>query len=358
MRRTNRVLVLAGAIIAALPAIAQPLESGPTANDRKLPGAEVLAERAEALRPFARSQAGEAFLEATKHLPDRLRRYLWVDRMFTVAYTEAEYAELNERQKRQLRFRPVTELAYYMGISERPLLDFLALDLAVFDTPMASPEGLAGKKVLLYNPRVITQGWLLASLGADVTILHHQVRMRGLYSQHQDTGAVENFNDGPDGSLRFIYADWPSEAVEDMGEGYDLVIVSDWISQGLSMPMALPPRWITPGKPLRAMASSPDDFLKSVAQIMSPGGRFISYAYGPIEPRQAAQSQPYSDVRSPYSSEAIEESGLELLVLDADDSRALLNASVATDYQEQEINEEGVPTMIAAYTLFEKPNAD
>lgn len=342
----------------ALPAIAQPLESGPTANDRKLPGAEILAERAETLRPFARTDVGGAFLEATKHLPDRLRRYLWVDRMFTVAYTEAEYAELNERQQRQLRFRPVTELAYYMGISERPLLDFLALDLAVFDTPMASPDGLAGKKVLLYNPRVITQGWLLASLGADVTILHHQVRMRGLYSQHQDSGTVENIGDGPDGSLRLIYADWPSETVEDMGEGYDLVIVSDWISQGLSMPMALPPRWITPGRPLRAMDSSPDDFLKSAAQIMSPGGRFISYAYGPIEPRQAAQSQPYSDVRSPYSSEAIEESGLELLVLDADDSRALLNASVATDYQEQEINEEGVPTMIAAYTLFEKPNAD
>ncbi|GAB5497348.1 MAG: hypothetical protein Phyf2KO_24280 [Phycisphaerales bacterium] len=358
MRSVKRLFVLAGAMFVATHATSQPLESGITANDDKLPGLEVLHDRADALIPIARTETGAAYLEATKKLPNRLRRYLYVDRRFTMAYPEAEFNELDDRVKSQLRIRPVTELAYYMGISERPLLDFLPVDLVVGGTEMESTSELAGRKILLYNPRVITQGWLLASLGADVTILHNQIRMKGLYSQHKDSGAVESAVDGPDGSIRFIYADWPSEAAENIGEGYDLVIVSDWISQGLSMRTAVPPRWVTPGRPMREMGSTPDDFLKAVAEIMAPGGRFINYAYGPIEPRRAAQSQPYSNVRSPYSTEAIAETGLELLVLDADDSRAFLDASMVTDYQDSPLNPEGVPTMLAAYTLFVKPNTD
>lgn len=358
MRSAKRLLVIAGVIVAATNAASQPLASGPTSNDEKLPGLEVLHERADALLPIARTDTGAAFLEATKKLPKRLRRYLWVNQRFTLAYTESQYADLSDREKNFLRFRPVTELAYYAGIAERPLMDFLPLDLVVHGTGMESSEGLAGRKILLYNPRVSTQGWLLASLGADVTILHDQVRMSGVYAQYKDHGTVESVVDGPDGSLRFIRADWPNQSVENIGEGYDIVIVSDWISAGLSIRNEVPPRWVTPGRPLREMASSPDQFLAGIAQILAPGGRFITYAYGPIEPRLAASTQPYSNVRAPYSIEAITDSGLDLVVLDADDSDAFLKASVATNYQNPSLNEEGVPTMIAAYTIFVKPATD
>lgn len=352
------MLVIAGAVFAATHAASQPLATGPTSNDEKLPGVEILHDRADALLPSARTETGAAFLEATKRLPTRLRRYLWVNQKFSVAYSEAQYADLSEREKNPLRFRPVTELAYYMGIAERPLMDFLPIDLVVHGTDMESPEGLARRKILLYNPRVSTQGWLLASLGADVTILHDQVRMSGVYSQYKDYGTVESVIDGPDGSLRFIRADWPNQPAEDMGDGYDIVIVSDWISEGLSIRSAVPPRWVTPGRPMREMASSPDQFLGGVAQILAPGGRFITYAYGPIEPRRAAMSQPYSNVRAPYTAEAIADSGLEVFVLDADDSDAFLEASIATDYREPALNDEGIPTLIAAYTIFVKPSTD
>lgn len=358
MRSAKRLLVIAGAMLAATHAASQPLATGPTANDEKLPGVEILHARADALIPTARTETGAAFLEATKKLPNRLRRYLWVNQRFTVAYSEAQYAELSEREKNPLRFRPITELAYYMGISERPLMEFLPVDLVVNGTEMESPEGLAGKKIMLYNPRVSTQGWLLASLGADVTILHDQDRMSGVYSQYKDHGTVENVVDGPDGSLRFIRADWPNQPAENMGDGYDIVMVSDWISEGLSTKSAVPPRWVSPGRPMREMASSPDQFLAGVAQILAPGGRFINYAYGPIEPRKAASSQPYSNVRVPYSPEAIADSGLDVFVLDADDSGAFLEASIATDYRQSAINDEGVPTLIAAYTIFVKPSVD
>jgi SAM-dependent methyltransferase len=343
---------------AGVSASAQPLLDGPINDNEKLPDASYLFERAKDLLPTARTETGKAFLNASELLPKRLRRYMWVDNRFNSAYTEASYNKLESNQKRGLQLRPVTELSYYMGINERPLLDVLPLDLVTSGTELADPVSLAGKKILLYNPRVITQGWLLASLGADVTVLHTQTRMLELYSQTKDVGIVEGVHDFPDGSIELIYADWPNQESTDLGDGFDLIIVSDWLSRGLSLRAQMPPRWTSPGRPLRATESTPDELLSGFAEILSPGGRFITYAYGPMQPRVAAHSQPYSNVRAPYSEAALTDCGLEIFALDMDDSRAVLISSIATDYDEPELNNEGVPTMIAAYTILVKPAVD
>lgn len=349
-------MLLAGGLVATS-GLSQPLSQGLPSDQQEFPGVEVLQERAEGLKAFARTATGEAFLDATHALPEQLRRFLWVDRMFNSAYTEQEYKNLPETRQNLLDFRPVTELAYYMGIRERPLVDFLPLDLAVAGTEMADPSGLAGKKILLYNPRVITQGRLLASLGADVTILHKQIRLRGLYSQPRDVGTIENVGDGPAGSLRLIYADWPTDEA-DLGEGYDLVIISDWLSEGLSNFQFAPPRWVSPRAPMRGMQSSPDEFLEAIGERLAPGGRLIVYAFGPIEPRNEMSSQPYANVRSPFSPEGIEASGLRVLALDADDSKTFLEMSYAGQDMAQALNGEGVPMLSAVYSLFERPAND
>ncbi|PHQ78398.1 MAG: hypothetical protein COB69_10080 [Phycisphaera sp.] len=342
---------------ASLSALAQPLADGMMNDSKILPGIDSLNERAQALIPSARTATGKAFLAAAEHLPNRLRRYMWVDRDFTVAYTEASYADLDDKQKRPLSFRPVTELSYYIGLSERPFLDVLPLDLITSGTEFAEPDNLAGAKVLLYNPRVITQGWLLASLGAEVTVLHTQIRMRELYSQAKDTGAVEGTNGAPDGSLTLIYADWPNEQAGGLGDDFDLIIVSDWLSRGLSQRAEMPPRWISSGKPMRATESTPDEILAGFTEVLAPDGRLILYAYGPMQPRRAGHLLPYSDVRVPFSEQALAECGLTIIARDMDDSKAMLGASIATGYTEPELNNEGVPTMTTAYTIMVKPQA-
>ena len=251
---------------------AQPMVDRVPTDNRKMPGLEVFVEHAGMIKPFARTETGRAFLDAVGSLPNQLRRYLWVDRQFKTAYTEAEYSTLDENQKRGLNFRPVTELAYYMGISERPLMDVVALDLVVRGTSMASPEGLAGKKILLYNPRVITQGRLLASLGADVTIVQDQQRFSALYSEPGDVGVIEGFGDLPAGKVRVVRSNWPAEGSPVPGSGFDLIIAVDWISKGLSTTSAQPPRWITPGSSLHPLPCSHEEFVSAIAGALAPGG--------------------------------------------------------------------------------------
>ncbi len=337
---------------------AQPMVDQIPTDNRKVPGLEVFVEHAEIIKPFARTETGRAFLDAVATLPNQLRRYLWVDRPFMTAYTEAEYATLDEKQKKGLNFRPVTELAYYMAVSERPLLDVLALDLVVSGTQMASPEGLAGKKVLLYNPRVITQGRLLASLGADVTIVQDQQRFSALYSEPGDVGAVDGFGELPAGKLRVVRSNWPGEGSPVPGSGYDLILASDWISKGLSTITAQPPRWITPGASLHPLPCEREAFVDAIAGALAPGGRFINYAYGPIQPRQPSNTLPYSDVRLPFSTEMIQNAGLEILAFDADDTHSFLTASIATGYNEPLVRpNDGMPSMTTAYAILQKPAA-
>lgn len=356
---TMRRISLLFAITLATSAGAQPLVTGIPNDSRPVPDLKDFIQHADQMEPFARTDTGRAFLDAVSSLPSQLRRYLWVDKLFTRAYTEAEYEALDDRQKRGLSFRPVTELSYYMGISERPLMDLLALDLAVTGTGMASPEGLAGKRILLYNPRVITQGRLLASLGADVTIVHDQQRMAALYNESTDTGEVPAHGEGPNGKLTLIRSAWPAEDAPEVGDDYDLIIVSDWVSRGLSIGTEAPPRWMTAGRPLRPLPTDPNSFIQAIAQTLAPGGRFLCYAYGPIQPRVVANAKPYSDVRFPVPKEAIEAAGLNILTLDADDTRRLLSASIATGFNEPMVRpDDNMPSMTAAYTLLTKPAPD
>lgn len=337
---------------------AQPMVDRIPTDNRKVPGLEVFVEHAGVIKPFARTETGRAFLDAVESLPNQLRRYLWVDRQFMTAYTEAEYSTLDENQKKGLNFRPVTELAYYMGTSERPLMDVVALDLVVRGTAMASPKGLAGKKVLLYNPRVITQGRLLASLGADVTIVQDQQRFSALYSEPGDVGAIKGIGDLPAGKLRVVRSNWPAEGSPVPGSGFDLIIAVDWISKGLSTTSAQPPRWVTPGSSLHPLPCSREEFVSAIAGALAPGGRFINYAYGPIQPRLPSHTLPYSDVRLPISIETIQSTGLDILAFDADDTHALLRLSIATGYGEPLVRpEDGMPSMTTAYTILERPAA-
>lgn len=336
--------------------LGQPLVQGVPNDSRRVPGLETFIEHSERFLPYVRSALGESFIEAVRSLPNQPRRYLWVDRRFTLAYTEAEYAKLDDKQRRGLNFRPVTELAYYMAISERPLMDVLPLDLVVKGTEMSAADGLVGKKVLLYNPRVITQGRLLASLGAHVTVVHDQQRMAGLYTEPGDVGAVPGHGELPDGSLRLIRSAWPEADAEGVGEGYDLILISDWVSRGLSLKTDQPPRWVTAGKSLHPLPCEPDAFIEAMASVLAPGGRLINYAYGPIQPRIPTSALPYSDVRLPISAEAIEEAGLKIVALDADDTLNLLGASIATGYGEPMVREEDeMPSMTTSYTILVKP---
>ncbi len=354
--RYSSLLALTLSFAMAGAAMAQPLAQGLPKDKTKIPGLEVLVEHADSLKPYARTETGEAFLDAVRSLPNQLRRYLWVDRPFANAYTEAEYNSLDAKAKRGLSFRPVTELAYYTGISERPLMDVMALDLGVIGTEMSTPEGLVGKKILLFNPRVITQGRLLASLGADVTIVHDQQRMRGLYSERGDVVLAKGHGDHPAGKLRLISSTWPGSGATEIGSGYDLVIVSDWVSRGLTLPTTPPPRWISVNRALRPLPCTLEEFAEGIASVLAPSGRFVCYAYGPIQPRLVNHTMPYSDVRFPVGAETIASAGLEILALDADDTRNLQRAMLSTGYNEPMVRpDDGVPSMTSSYTILVKP---
>lgn len=355
MKSCIRTCAILAAMCLTGSAGAQPLVTGPANDTKKIPGLEVLVKQAEKVAPIARTETGRAFIEAVKALPNQFRRYVWTDRVFSTAYTEAEYEQLPDTQKPRYRFRPLTELAYYTGVKERPLVDALALDDAVAGTDMETPDGLVGKRIMLFNPRVITQGRLLASLGADVTIAHNQQRMRAVYNEPNDVGEIPGAEGHPSGHLRLIYTDWPAEASTQPGGPYDLILISDWVSNGLNIitpPMA---RWQTAVRPLRPLGVDLDKALSAFAEALKPGGRLVIYAYGPIQPRNRGVYLPYADTRVPFSPEMIENAGLEALVLDADDTPAFLELSAETGLKEAKDTSGEVPPFHATYSIFVKP---
>ena len=358
------IRTLAAAIaVAAAAAHAQPFaHTYPEQFSERADMIKALADRIELARPWMQTPSGQAMIEAAGELPPRIRRWRWSTRGFGErTYTMDQYDNVDAEQKKLLDFFGISEFIYYAGwTTDAPFVEFRAFDLAFVGSPLAQPEQLAGARILLVDPGVITPAWTLARLGAHVTVASSSQRFRAIYNAPSDRGPVRNIAGGPDGSVTIVDTNWPAEAPGLAGP-FDLIVAVSTLNVGRVDPTPAQSRAAAPPNAIKPLGMSPDQAARRCADALAPGGRIVLYNWGtPARPNNNQTAE--GDVRPAIRPDHARAAGLVPAALASDASvftRMLGNRAGMTNLRRQ-IDREGItaPQLSAVYAVYDKPAAE
>lgn len=360
----SRFLGLVFLVLIAFSAAGQPFVFGyPQALADARNGVALLAEQAGAYAPYLTTASGRALAAGIGDLPPRLRRWVWTTQAFdeTLFYNEQTVRGVTIRRNDAVQFFSLGEYAYYAGRQfDTPLIDLRPLDLALSGTALAEPEGLAGARILLVDPRLITHAWLLAQRGAHVTVVSRTVRFHALYDSPSDRGVVRGVGGAPDGSVAIVEGNWPGEAgaVEAAGAGFDLIFALNTLNMGRVDPSAQHPRWSNIATPPKAFGMSSSEAAALIAGRLAPGGRLVINTWGRPAAEFGGGYSVEGDVRPAIGPEAAGEAGLETVAIGSDATtmaRLMGIRENATDVRSKIGDDLTMPRLSSMYVVYEKP---
>ncbi len=369
IRRTSAASIAAAALsaLAGAAASAQPFAHTYPAqlNDRDQI-TQQLRDRVEVARPWMRTASARAMADAVDTLPQRSRRWLWSTRGFGErTYTMEQYDAVDAEQKRVLDFFGISELIYYAGwTSDAPFVEFRAYDLAFQGTPLAEPEGLAGARILIVDPAVVTPAWALARLGAEVTVVFSTQRFRALYPAPSDQGPVRGVLGAPDGRVTLVDTNWPTDPADahpSLGEPFDLIVAVSSLNMGRNDPNPRQIRSNPPPVATRPLGLTRDDAARRLADALAPGGRAMIYSWGtPARPN--SDQTPEGDVRPIIRPDHARAAGLEPVAFASDASVFTTMLGAATNApslrRPLELNGVTAPQLEAFYAVYARPRAE
>lgn len=346
------------AFVLALNTHAQPFDNTyPSEFTERATMLDVLRQRADLARPWMQTPSGVSLVAAFDTLPPRIRRWRWTTNAFGErTYTPQQYHELPAEERRPLNFSGIPELIYYAGWgTDAPFVDLRALDVALAGTKLAEPSNLAGARILLVDPGVITHAWLLARHGANVTIVSASQRFRAVYNAPSDRGAVRGTGDAPDGSVTIIDANWPAERHAGLDGPFDLILAINTLKGGSVNPTASQFRDRAPVEPSKPLGITQDRAAERIAQALAPGGRAVIYNWG-LPPRPNNDPTPRGDVRPAIGPDAARRAGLTPIALASDASvfnRILGNRQQAAEIR-RPLDREGLtaPQLAVVYAVY------
>ncbi|MEO1716099.1 MAG: hypothetical protein AAFR76_03210 [Planctomycetota bacterium] len=333
--------------------------------------AEALSQRLDIARPWMQTPSTQAMLETVGTMPPRIRRWLWSTRSFSErTFTLDQYAELDAEARRLLDFFGISELIYYAGWStDAPFVELRAYDLAFLGTPYAEPQSLAGARILLVDPSVITPAWMLARLGADVTVVSDSQRFRALYNAPSDQGVVRGINGAPDGRVTIVDANWPAAGPGIAGEGndsgadqaFDLIVAINSLSKGRVDPSPSQVRTLDVPLVAKPLGLDPVEIGTRIFDALAPGGRAITYSWGsPARPNNDPSFD--ADVRPAVGPSDARAAGLVATAVASDASvfTRMLGARANIRDLRRPLEENGVtaPQVVAFYAVYDKPPAE
>ncbi len=250
----------------------------------------------------------KAFIRAAQGLPPHPKQVFFHSADKKTWLTEADAAKLPEAERAQLVKQELDDEFYYARIADP--LGYLR----PFDVIGRAGFHPKGKKVLDLGYGSIGQLKMLASLGADVTGIEVHPALPLLY-------AKENGKQGP-GKVTVLHGYFPREPalVKAAGGGYQLFMSKNTLKKG----------YVHPDTGEAQIDVGPDDaFLKTVHGMLAPRGFFFIYNFGPAPAAPGKPPIAMADIRCPFTKEAIEKAGFEVLAYNqADDAEGRAAAKV------------------------------
>ncbi len=277
------------------------------------PAVQTIRTQAGQLEGLVTTDLARAFLKATSELPSIPSRVVMRDKTTRQYYSQQEAAALPEAARANLEEMELDESFYYNTRYGSPLAYARPLDVVA----KAGFSSAAGRRILDFGYGGVGHLRLLASLGADAVGVEVDPLLKLLYGGPADQGSIAGAHGAPGGKLTLLHGQFPAEAPvkEAVGGNYDLFISKNVLKNGYIHPAE-------PVDPKRLVHLGVDDeaFLRTVHDLLKPGGFALVYNLSPAPAPPGKPYIPWADGRSPFPKELWEKSGFQVLAFDQDDN--------------------------------------
>lgn len=329
--------------VALLLAVALPApQEAPDAAAHRTAVEELQAE-AERVLALVECKGTQAYLAATRALPETAERVVLYDPKTREAVTAEEHGQLSAEE--QARFQPTTygREFYYSTRYGTPIAYARALDLIGKRTGEPARDSLSGKRILDFGYGGIGHLRLLASLGCDAVGVDVDPLLHAYY-RAEDQGTIASLSGGPAGRLTLVHGHWPAEerVRGEVGGGYDLVLSKNVLKKGYVRPA----QKVDPAM-LVDLGVPPEQFLVEIARVLKPGGIFAIYNLCPAPNKD--RYLPWAYGESPFTKEEFAAAGFECLAFDVDDRAPAQELGWALKWDEQGMDVEN--DLFAWYTI-------
>lgn len=326
-----------------------------------------------------RTEGAKRFLISASWLPLLEDRVVYWNKTDRKAATPEEYAKLSPEEQAKFAERKLDEGFYYYTRYGSPVaysrpLDILAAEVerTASDAekapkppldptfPGAGPRmfnAFEGKKILDFGYGGVGHLRLLASIGANAVGVDVDDLLRAYYNDPKDQGEIKGApiggQPGVDGTLKLVCGQWPADAktVEQVGDGYDLVISKNTLKNGY-----INPEQKVDERMLVKLGVSNDEFVGHLARILKPGGKILIYNLCPAQKPDPKDYIPWADGRCPFPREMLEKHGLRVVEFDKNDDEWARKMGRAIGWDKDGMDLE--KDLFAWYTLLEKPSAE
>jgi hypothetical protein len=295
----------------------------PEPDAAAVPYLDRLRAEAAAIAPTAQTDAVREFLSAADRLTTITPRDIWFRPEPRAILSDPEYAALPEPDRAGFSARPITDENYYQTGFGTPLCYTRCLDIAA---DAAALPSFHNRRILDYGYGQIGQLRLLAACGADAVGVDPAPGLAARYALPEDQGPFpDDPKGGAQGAVTLVHGFWPGDeaTAAAVGSGFDIILARNVLKHGYVHPIGEVP----PGA--RIDLSVPDEeYLAAVHAALNPGGVWVIYNLGGPRLRAGAYD-PSADINCPWTREALEAAGFEVLEFDMDDSGPTREHAVA-----------------------------
>lgn len=227
----------------------------------------------------------------------------WMKQVGKLPAVEARQVESNGKQI------TIDEGMFYYARYGSPLAYARALDLAATSGFEAAP----GSRVFDFGYGSIGHLRMLALMGHHVVGVDVAPFLKLMYADA--SGQLG------DGSVQVYDGRFPKDEnlTSKVGKDFDLVISKNVLKRGYIHPS----REVSDPRMLIDLGVDDDTFLASVAAMLKPNGLFVIYNFCPAKSSADNPYIPWAEGESPFTKEAFNKAGFEVLYLDVvDDAEA------------------------------------